>query len=181
MVVNNSLTPCWPFVIIITIKCVQLVRMCSSRIVRHLIDQRDKPITQGNMIVEILVSASWNVQMVEHVEDWHAQCSGLWTWQERSANSKFCQTKYRYCGLYLHLCSCVICQCLNMCKNNPHMFHFELFALFWYCNTSNGAQRTRGESTLESSTERLSAHYGKREQRNSVLHFLGEQNSLSLV
>lgn len=45
------------------------------------------------------------------------------------------------------------------------MFHFKLFALFWYCNTSNAAQRTRGGGgggTLESGTQRLSAHYGKR-------------------
>lgn len=60
------------------------------------------------------------------------------------------------------------------------MFHFKLFALFLYCNTSNGAQRTRGGGTLESGTQRLSAHYGKGVHRNSVLHFLVEPNSLSV-
>lgn len=40
-------------------------------------------------------------------------------------------------------CSCVISHCLGARTNNPHMFHFKLFALFWYCNTSNGAQRTK--------------------------------------
>lgn len=40
------------------------------------------------------------------------------------------------------------------------MFHFKLFALFRYCNTSNGAQRTAGVVgvgvvTVESCTQRL--------------------------
>lgn len=43
------------------------------------------------------------------------------------------------------------------------MFHFKLFALFRYCNTSNGAQRTAGVvvvvgvgvCTVESCTQRL--------------------------
>lgn len=56
-----------------------------------------------------------------------------------------------------------MCDCLS-CKNNPHMFHFKPFALFWYRNTSSGARRTTmaGGGTLESRTQRLSAHYGKR-------------------
>lgn len=74
-------------------------------------------------------------------------------------------------GFIFIFCSLVIYWCLSTCKNNPHMFHFKLFALFWYCNTSNGAQRTRGgRGTLESSTQRLSAHYGKGVYRNSLLH-----------
>lgn len=71
-------------------------------------------------------------------------------------------------------CSCVIYWCLNSCKNNPHMFHFKLFALFWYCNTSNGARRTREGGTPESGTQRHSAHYGKGVHRNPALHFLVE-------
>lgn len=47
-------------------------------------------------------------------------------------------------GFIFIFCSCVIYRCLDTCKNNSHMFHFKLFALFWYCNTSNAARRTRG-------------------------------------
>lgn len=46
--------------------------------------------------------------------------------------------------------------CIPMHASIIPTFHFKLFALFWYCNTSNGAQRTRGwGGTLESSAQRL--------------------------
>lgn len=82
-------------------------------------------------------------------------------------------------GFIFIFCSCVIYRCLDTCKNNSHMFHFKLFALFWYCNTSNAARRTRGGGTLESGTQRLSAHYGKGVHRNPVLHFLAEHKAFS--
>lgn len=60
------------------------------------------------------------------------------------------------------------------------MFHFKLFALFWYRNTSNGAQRTRGEGAPWRAVLKDSARYGKGVHRNSVLHFLVEHNLFSM-
>lgn len=46
------------------------------------------------------------------------------------------------------LCSFWIHQCHTACKNYPHMYNFRMFALFWYCKTSTGAQCKRCEKTL---------------------------------
>lgn len=58
-------------------------------------------------------------------------------------------------GFIFIFCSCVIYRCLNMCNNNPHMFDFKVFALFWYCNTSNAAHRTREEAPWRAALETL--------------------------
>lgn len=125
-------------------------------IVGHLLNQRNnstEPLVKNQLfkcyLIKKMKSASGACSR------WQTQRAGLWTGAESGANSNFCQTIYRHCGFYFHL---LFMRDLPVCKNNPHMFHFKLFALFWYCNTSNGAQRTRvgwGGGTLESDTQRL--------------------------
>lgn len=105
-------------------------------IVGHLLNQKNN----SNVKKKLLKLQIWMYECGQ------TQRAGLWTGEGCGANSNFCQTIYRYSGFYFYLLLCVIYRCLNTCKNNSHMFHFKLFALFWYCNTSNAARRTRGEA-----------------------------------
>lgn len=116
-------------------------------IVGHLLNQKNNSkvnkITCKDPTVQMLFTYKLKCASVNHVmiDKPSALDCGL----ERSAAQipTFAKLYIGTVGFIFIFCSCVIYRCFSTCKNNPHMFHFKLFALFWYCNTSNGAQRTR--------------------------------------
>lgn len=89
------------------------------------------------------------------ITNWNVQVWNMWTIDkpsaldcglERSAVQipTFAKLYIGTVGFTFIFCSCVVYRCLNTCKNNPHMFHFKLFALFWYLFKWSSTHRGRG-------------------------------------
>lgn len=143
--INNSLTSCWPLVIIMMCAILELdlKNEWYTWIVGHLLNQK---IEKGR-------ENPWKIQRCHFslIAVWNAQSGALRRLinsaclrEERIAKSNFLPNFIQVLWFFSIFCSCVISHCLSVRRNNPHMFHFKLFALFWYCNTSNRAHRTRG-------------------------------------
>lgn len=152
-------------------------------IVGHLLNQENSSkvnrVSSEEPTVQMLFNYKLRCSCMEDV-DWQTQRAGLWTGEQSGVQiPTFAKLYLGTVGFIFIFCSCVIYRCLNTCKNNPHMFHFKLFALFWYCNTSNGAQRTRegGHPGEQCSKTPLTMEKGA--HTNSVPRFWAEHNSFS--
>lgn len=177
--INNSLNSCWPFVIIITMKCVQSWSFIWKKwwytwMVGHSLNEKNNSKVNKSLVkfqlFKCYLITNWNVQVwnMKTINKPSALDCGL----ERGAVQipTFAKLYIDTVGFIFIFCSCVIYRCLNMCKNNPPHVSFQAVCSILVLQHFKCSSTHKGGGTLESGTQD-SAHYGKGVPRNSVLHF----------
>lgn len=163
-------------------KCVQSWSLIWKKrwytwIVGHFVNQKNK--SKNNQVFKCYLAKKLNVLLWNMTTDKPGVLDCGCNWLCRIFQLLPNYNLYRYCGFYFHfLCVCVIYRCLSMCKNNPYV-SFRAVCSILVLQHFKWSSTHKGGGTLESGTQRHSAHYGKEVHRNSV-HFLAEYNSFSM-